>query len=163
MQCSYTCITISFINVAASLPTTNTIYISEVAEGQVYFEWNPVITGCPAVHYEVNTTECGTCSANVTLTPNISCNMLLTRQPKCAINVTTKSNVCGNALEAVSYLKIQLKEGRLIAKTLKFPSEEWCRKHYTVQGKFLPVSDENVPYTVHFLLHNMQYYFSRGY
>ena len=86
-----------------------------MSEGHISFEWTPVETDCPAVSYEVITINCGLCSADVTYTSNVTCNPLSTRYPSCKLNVTTKSNVCGNALEAMSELTIQIKEGTLIS------------------------------------------------
>ena len=96
-----------------SLPPSNNITLSEVSNEQLTFSWSPVTTNCPSVHYNINATNCGSCSDRLSVTTStsslITCNISSTPPPTCTL--TFQTVVCGSILGTISKLVVHLIQG----------------------------------------------------
>ena len=70
----------------------------DISLRQLRFDWNPVGSNCPAIHYKINASNCGSCPA-ITNHTNATCTgitimTLHHHSTKCTFAVQTV--ICGN-------------------------------------------------------------------
>ena len=76
----------------ASYPPPNNITLSEVDEERITFTWSPVPHNCPAVHFNINTSNC---DQYLDTTNSFSVTKTMASLPL-TCTVTIQTVVCGN-------------------------------------------------------------------
>ena len=95
---------------AAHFPPPDKVYITVVDIGlrQLTFNWSPVAPDCPAIHYNILSSNCGSCPTTTTHT-TVTCTDIPTDGNMCTFAV--KTVVCGSITGSMSYpLMINLTE-----------------------------------------------------
>ena len=84
-----------------SSSTPDNIYISKVGfhPNQLTFQWNSVASDCPASHYNILASNCGSCPTTTNHT-NVTCTAVPTNDSICTFAVQTV--VCGNITSNIS-------------------------------------------------------------
>ena len=86
-------------------PPPNTLYIraANFALKELTFSWSPIAPDCPAIHYNILASNCGSCPTTTNHT-NVTCTDVPTNGSNCTFVVQTVScgNVAGNASKPIS-------------------------------------------------------------
>ena len=93
----------------APLPLLDNITLADVNRSQLTFSWSSSSQDCPAVHYNINATDCGKCS-DMTTSNNVTCNYnalsASTLPQTCSLRVQTVvcDDIVGTTSEPVTVL-----------------------------------------------------------
>ena len=102
--------------IIAPLPPPSNVTLSLVNSSHLTFTWNSVSLNCQALHYKINTTNCGQCPSS-TDTNSIACNIpnSITTEQTCVL--TVEAVVCGNVSGIPSESIVFVMKGLLIYTT----------------------------------------------
>ena len=81
------------------LPERPSFSIIDLELRQINFSWSPVAPDCPAIHYNILASNCGSCLTTTNHTM-VTCTDVLTDGSTCAFAIRTV--VCGNTTGNVS-------------------------------------------------------------
>ena len=91
----------------APFPSPDRLYISYADFGlkELTFKWSPVAPDCPAIHYKILSSNCGSCPTTATHT-TVTCTDVPTDGDMCtfAVRTVVSGNVIGNLSDSVQGL-----------------------------------------------------------
>ena len=91
------------INITGPFSHPNKLWISNVNHfpRELTFSWSPVAPDCPAIHYNILASNCGSCPTTINHT-TVTCADVPTNNSVCTFAVQTVVDLCGNITGNVS-------------------------------------------------------------
>ena len=93
--------------ISDSLPLPDDVHITAIDIGsrQLHFKWSPVAPDCPAIHYNILASNCGSCPT-ITNHTTVTCTDVPTNGSTCtfAVQMVVCVNVAGNLSDPISII-----------------------------------------------------------
>lgn len=74
--------------------------LRNASQDQLVFTWTPAILSCQAVHYIINSTNCGSCP-NITTSTSVTCSDLGLTSNKTVCRLDVKTVVCDDLVSGI--------------------------------------------------------------
>ena len=127
---------------SGQFPPPNTLHTSAVNLdlSELTFVWSPVAPDCPAIHYNILTSNCGSCPTATNHT-NVTCSSVPTNASTCTITVQTIScgNIAGNVSDPIT---ITFYSERVLIDSLQ-PTENLSTQNTGTMGVYVDTMTSN--------------------